>query len=180
MGAANRTNILGHAKLFLDEIEEKRRECCDRPLVFVAHSLGGLLVKAVLRQAFETDPEPANGRFFHQILTLAIGTVFLGTPHRGSDYIDLAKIMSDTANAVQLNRSKSLLTDLKPDASILEILNETFLHLVEKYRFQLITFEEGRGPGIPFMPREKIVRSWSAHLGLNESIEQKYVINANH
>lgn len=50
----------------------------ERPLVFVAHSLGGLVVKELLRIARD---EPAH---YGWLLRATQGVVFLGTPHRGA------------------------------------------------------------------------------------------------
>jgi hypothetical protein len=44
-GAVNKSNIFAHAKDFLFALD--RDHTPNRPLVFVAHSLGGILVKEV-------------------------------------------------------------------------------------------------------------------------------------
>ncbi|HUO07487.1 MAG TPA: cyclic nucleotide-binding domain-containing protein [Phycisphaerae bacterium] len=52
----------------------------DRPLVFVCHSLGGLLVKEMLRVAHDSgNPE------WKALITSTRGIAFLSTPHSGSD-----------------------------------------------------------------------------------------------
>ena len=48
-----------------------------KPTIFVAHSLGGLLVKSVLRAAHDTH-EPK----WKELLNNTREIVFLGTPHR--------------------------------------------------------------------------------------------------
>lgn len=58
----------------------------ERPVVFVVHSLGGLLVKQILR----------NGRDFQnkdwaQIASNTKGIVFIATPHSGSDLANYIK-----------------------------------------------------------------------------------------
>ncbi len=50
----------------------------ERPLVFVAHSLGGLIVKELLRTARD---EPAQ---YGWLVRATRGVIFLGTPHRGA------------------------------------------------------------------------------------------------
>ncbi|KAF2463465.1 uncharacterized protein BDR25DRAFT_165806, partial [Lindgomyces ingoldianus] len=46
--AAHQGNIFSHARDLLYALERKRRKAADRDLVFIAHSLGGILVKEVL------------------------------------------------------------------------------------------------------------------------------------
>jgi pimeloyl-ACP methyl ester carboxylesterase len=52
-----------------------------RPIVFVCHSLGGLLVKQMLRHARDTSVEA-----WRAIAAETKAVVFLATPHSGSDY----------------------------------------------------------------------------------------------
>ncbi|KAF2205560.1 hypothetical protein GQ43DRAFT_299846 [Delitschia confertaspora ATCC 74209] len=53
---ANQGNIFSHARDLLYELEAQRRKGRDRHIIFIAHSLGGILVKEVLRRS-ETDPD---------------------------------------------------------------------------------------------------------------------------
>ena len=91
-----RQNILGHAKTFLGELEEQRRDALGRPLVFVVHSPGGLLLEAVLRQASEADTTTTDGRH-SRICESTVGAIFLGTPHRGSTYARPAELVAGVA-----------------------------------------------------------------------------------
>jgi hypothetical protein len=177
-GAANQATILDHARELLDGLEEERRQALGRPLIFIAHSLGGLLLKAVLRQASETDATTPDGRVIHDVSESTIGTIFLGTPHRGSDYAQLGELIANVARAVQFDRSNNVLKDLNINSTILEILNDSFKKMCSTQKFTLVTFEEGRGLGIPIVARDKVVQSWSAHL--DYAGEQKGVINADH
>lgn len=52
----------------------------DRPLVFITHSMGGLLAKQVIRQASDR-----NNPRWKAILSQTKGIIFLSTPHSGSD-----------------------------------------------------------------------------------------------
>ncbi|KAF2738673.1 hypothetical protein EJ04DRAFT_520028 [Polyplosphaeria fusca] len=164
-GSANQTNILSHARAFVDEFEEEQR-------------LGGLLLKAILRHA--SDGLGPGSNIINNMCKSLIGTIFLGTPHRGSDYARLGQTVTLAAKALQFDRSTSLLRDMKVDSSILEVLNDSFLKVVNTHQFLLVTIEEGRGLGIPLIARGKVVPPWSAHLGLHDATEQKNCINANH
>lgn len=80
----------------------------DRPIVFVCHSFGGLLVKQVLRHSKELHQH-------EEIFKNTKGVVFLSTPHLGSSLADavtyLAFFLSPTVATKQLEaHGKELLT----------------------------------------------------------------------
>jgi protein SERAC1 len=65
-----------------------------RPLIFLAHSLGGLIVKQLLVLA------PAYHRY-EPIVARTLGILFLGTPHRGSSTATWAETMSRLVTGVR-------------------------------------------------------------------------------
>src|SRR5262245_5802441 len=81
-----------------------------RPLVFVTHSLGGLLVKSILRAANDL-----NEAKWKRLLQNTRGIAFLGTPRTGAALGTLAsalKIFGITCNATQLKSNEAHLLDL--------------------------------------------------------------------
>jgi protein SERAC1 len=60
-----------------------------RPVMFITHSLGGLLVKQMLRQSAEGANE--KGR---QLAQETKAVVFLATPHQGSSLASVAGLLS--------------------------------------------------------------------------------------
>jgi hypothetical protein len=86
----------------------------ERPLCFVTHSMGGLLVKEMMLHA-------AEGRdHFAPFAIVAKGVVFLGTPHTGSD---LARFV-DALGAVY--RGTCAVEDLKRNSAHLRHLNDRY------------------------------------------------------
>lgn len=77
--AANQGNIFSHARDLLYRLAAKRRKSANRDLVVIAHSLGGILVKEVLRRS-KADPDPTINKIF----TSTSRILFFGTPYRGS------------------------------------------------------------------------------------------------
>lgn len=78
--AAFRTSTVGVAGAainLLDQLRFKRREHPERPIVFVCHSLGGIVAKQALVEAHNADE--VHG----QILRCTKGVAFFGTPHTG-------------------------------------------------------------------------------------------------
>jgi hypothetical protein len=81
-----------------------------KPLVFVTHSLGGLLVKAILRAA-----QDLNNSNWKRLVGNTRGIVYLGTPHTGAALGTLAnalRLIGITSNATQLKSNEAHLLDL--------------------------------------------------------------------
>jgi tetratricopeptide (TPR) repeat protein len=84
-----------------------------RPLVFICHSLGGLLVKQVLRGA---DGRRAYGAAEAAFLESVKGVVFLATPHTGSMHatlLDKLRLIAwPSASTLDLVKNNANLRDL--------------------------------------------------------------------
>jgi protein SERAC1 len=82
----------------------------ERPVVFITHSLGGLLVKEMLRKA--TDNSVPEGR---QLAERTRGVIFLSTPHTGSDlasFVDFMKFLLPTESVKELKPNEPRLREL--------------------------------------------------------------------
>lgn len=69
----------------LDELMQRRRDVNPptRPIIFVAHSLGGLIVKNALIEASEAIEDSVMDKLTLSIQQCTKGVVFFGTPHKG-------------------------------------------------------------------------------------------------
>jgi hypothetical protein len=85
-----------------------------RPLCFVTHSFGGLLVKQLLRHAIDFANE------YESIVRHTRGVVFLSTPHAGSDLASLASYLK------LFIRPTHALVDVEAHAPALRELNLWF------------------------------------------------------
>lgn len=65
-----------------------------RPIIFIMHSMGGLVVKSLI--AASAHSTPTQRRLVSQIR----GLVFCGTPHRGSALASAAKVLSDHSDGL--------------------------------------------------------------------------------
>ncbi|GAP91530.1 putative tol protein [Rosellinia necatrix] len=95
----------------------------NRPIIFVAHSLGGIVVKKALILAHE------NNKHYGDILSSAIGIVFMGTPHRGANIVDWTAFFR---NVIQLMTGThilraDLIKDLSTHSSSLLEISKQFL-----------------------------------------------------
>jgi hypothetical protein len=70
--------------------------------------------------------------------------IFLGTPHRGSDYADWGTIAINIAKAALLDTNGAIVKKLKVNSSDLDILRETFSVMMRGSRFKVYTFQESQ------------------------------------
>lgn len=83
-----------------------------RPIVFIVHSLGGLIVKQMLRACADS----ANVKY-KQLLHATRGIVFCGTPHEG------AAVATAVKNVLSLAASKVIKQLALSDEALLELHN---------------------------------------------------------
>jgi hypothetical protein len=121
-----------------------------RRVVFVTHSMGGLLVKQILADADE-DPR------YRYLLENTAGVAFYATPHLGVWFPQLAKF------AGVLVRPSSDVEDLAQGSATLLALNEkmrSFKHV------QLLSFGESRSMSLGPLFRTVVVPAESANPGV--------------
>ena len=127
---ASTNRLIDHATNLLNDMTTDRT-CADafsRPLVFVAHSLGGLVCKEAILLS-RNNPEPHLRGIFD--CTRAI--VFMGTPHRGSWMADWAKIPASALGIVK-STNKSLLEILETNNQLLEDIQVKLWQMIREQR----------------------------------------------
>ncbi|KAK4895529.1 hypothetical protein LTR27_006311 [Elasticomyces elasticus] len=88
-----------------------------RPIIFVAHSMGGLVVKSALIHANLTGKNDTGN--YKAIHVSTYGIIFFGTPHQGGNGVSFGKIIATVASiAIQTNTA--LLNHLEKDSEWLE------------------------------------------------------------
>jgi hypothetical protein len=142
--AAHQGNIFSYARDLLYGLEEKRRKAAGRDLVFVAHSLGGILVKEALRRS-ETDPDPKINKIFAS----TTGIFFFGTPHRGSkEWASFGEGVAGVAGRLLgVDTNNQVIHALLPSGPELELCRESFTtQWVERGNGLVVrTFQESKG-----------------------------------
>ncbi|KAL9624980.1 MAG: hypothetical protein Q9160_000709 [Pyrenula sp. 1 TL-2023] len=174
-GATNKDNISQHGRALLNAVNRCRSSCTSRPLVFVAHSLGGIIVKEALIEGQKQgvyDPAKDVSRHCPAI-------VFFGTPHRGSNAASWGLMLSRIAQAVMFDTNTAILTDLNPSSgsSKLEDIERDFnpfLKHMKIYTFQESVAVTGFGP-----LSNKVVLGQSSAYN-NREFEYLDTIHANH
>ncbi|KAH8782222.1 hypothetical protein F5882DRAFT_439845 [Hyaloscypha sp. PMI_1271] len=150
------------ARDFLYRINSVRNSNTEqtRRVVFICHSLGGLLFKQALVLC-------NNGQNYRHLLERIHGIVFMGTPHRGSDIAFWASYAGNLINAVSFGTrtNKDLLGVLRKDSSFLGSLSQKFV-LQSRFMHILSFYETERFP----MLNCRIVEKGSAHLSVSNEI----------
>ncbi|KAL7933958.1 hypothetical protein V8C35DRAFT_44056 [Trichoderma chlorosporum] len=168
-GAINQNSIFSHSKDLLFALSRERNDP-DRPIIFVAHSLGGIVVKEMLvRSSSALNP----GR---EIVKSTAAVVFLGTPHRGSkDVAALGEVVRSVISSFGMETTSVILDALGLKSPDLQRSQEDFSMIWEKHDFQVKTFQEGLNLA---KLGEKVVPDYSSLIG--DYRENAETLQANH
>lgn len=122
-----------------------------RPIIFIVHSLGGIIVKQALVLAHAEAQ-------YRSIKDHTVGIFFFATPHGGSKFANYGKVLGDLATALTNRPSSKLLDTLRSDSHILTTLTKDFSALIPD--FQIATFYELRpmsGFSSPIVEKESAI-----------------------
>lgn len=86
-----------------------------RPLIFITHSMGGLVVKALVCD----HPHPENAELIQSIR----GIIFCGTPHRGSDFAEAAGVLGRYFGIFRIQKH---VEEMRRNKDALDTLNDRF------------------------------------------------------
>ncbi|KAF5702758.1 RGT2-Sensor of high external glucose concentration [Fusarium mundagurra] len=173
-GPTNMNSIFSHGKDFLFSLG--RMIVPGRPLIFVAHSLGGILVKEMLALSSTSDTASLKG-----IVECTAAIIFLGTPHRGSPELSaVAEWARSILDTFHFQTTSAILDTLGLKTTDLERAHEAFSRLWLQYDFRVKTFQEGLGlTGIRLgVLGNKVVPHDSSLIG--DSREHAETLQANH
>ncbi|XP_050805559.1 protein SERAC1 isoform X4 [Gopherus flavomarginatus] len=129
----------------------------DRPLVWVSHSMGGLLVKKMLVDASK-NPE------MDKIVNNTRGIIFYSVPHHGSQLAEYSM------NARYLLFPSVEVKELSTDSPALKELNDDFLSFAKDKKFPVLSFAETLPTHIGSMIKLHVVPVDSANLGIGDLI----------
>ncbi|PMD51210.1 uncharacterized protein K444DRAFT_545347 [Hyaloscypha bicolor E] len=175
-GSANKGNILSYSRDLLGDLAGERRSCPTRPIIFVAHSLGGKypLSRYMLLRASESEGERDKNIY---LSTKAI--LFLGTPHGGGNFVDWGETARRIVSAIGFDTNHQNTRDLAIDSPMLEDCRERFLNLHNRRNFEICTFQEAcgmKGTSLLGLNR-KVVDGVSSEF---PDTGRRFTINANH
>ncbi|KAK4039275.1 ankyrin repeat domain-containing protein 17 [Parachaetomium inaequale] len=160
-GVVGANRLIDHATNLLHDLTADRssNNASSRPLILIAHSLGGLVCKKAILLS-RNNPEAHLCGVFECIK----GIIFMGTPHKGSWMAGWAKIPAWAVGAAK-STNRSLLEILETDDQLLQSTQVEFWSMVRGLReggrpFEVTCFFEE----LPLPGLGKVVSKESASL----------------
>ena len=138
VASASQSTIFHHAQTLLSDLAMLRASKSDsaKPLIFIAHSLGGIVVKDALSLS-QIDPTHLK-----EILPATIGVMFLGTPHHGSKAASLGKVAFEISRVFFQNPNTDILRGLERNSEILERITRSFGQILAAGNLRVHSFRE--------------------------------------
>lgn len=120
------------------------KKALERPIIFICHSLGGLVVKRCLIHC--KNVRHAHTERLRSIYVSTYGILFLGTPHNGSDLAKWGTLLQNICSAVLpkkfFDTSPQLIEALKSNNETLQNINRLFIPIID--RFHVYMFHESK------------------------------------
>ncbi|KAF2236094.1 hypothetical protein EV356DRAFT_531340 [Viridothelium virens] len=173
--SANQNSFYDHANDLLYALDRKRKDERERPLIFVMHSLGGIVVKQALIYSNLAEENPD----LQLIESSTKALIFFGTPHRGSTYAAWGKLAAAIAAATLFDVNARNINVLESHGQPLAELEKSFGRLIRHDNFTIHNFQEAKGFKSVAYLNQRIVEPWSASIG-DPGKERTETINANH
>ncbi|GAB1317133.1 hypothetical protein MFIFM68171_07343 [Madurella fahalii] len=136
IGAISPAGVREHADNLIRLLRNEREDNKDknRPIVFIVHSLGGIIIKQALKKASDLGmnkgPSQADAL---DISNSTKGIVFFGTPHRGADAAKWAKVVTDVVSTSLNLPQAELVKVLQTNSDDLMSISEDFSPLASRY-----------------------------------------------
>jgi hypothetical protein len=127
-----------HAQTLLTSLslERKSEETTEHPILWVCHSLGGILVKRALE--LSADLQSKNADDLRSIFVSTYGIMFLGTPHIGADPAKWGLVLQGMVNALVprkfLDTQSGLIQTLQTNSETLQNINLKFLDIYQRFK----------------------------------------------
>jgi pimeloyl-ACP methyl ester carboxylesterase len=134
--------IFQHAQTLVTTLTlfRKSKKTVKNPIIWVAHSLGGVLVKRAL--LYSNDIRAVDHEDYRSVYVSTYGIIFLGTPHTGSGLAAWGRILQAMCDVViprPFFRSESiLLKTLKKDNERLQEINSHFLDIHQRFKIHMV------------------------------------------
>ncbi|KZL82888.1 multiple ankyrin repeats single kh domain-containing protein [Colletotrichum incanum] len=115
------------AKTMLEGLQANREKIRDRPIVFIGHSMGGLVIAKAITLAAETYRD-----IFPRVFECIAGCAFFGTPFGGAHVAAVASMLGDIGEKLGYTKSSALVKMMTPGDESLNELRGDFLRLALK------------------------------------------------
>jgi len=121
---ASSNRLDDHGKSLVYALLDQREQVGQRPIIFVAHSLGGLVCEEALNLSDKRQS-------LRNIRSNTLGIVFMGTPHGGSYLASWGNTVMKYVNVFR-GTNREILRTLQPSSSDLQRTEEDFQHMLHR------------------------------------------------
>ncbi|KAL8736629.1 MAG: hypothetical protein Q9181_002306 [Wetmoreana brouardii] len=144
------------------------------PIIFVAHSLGGLVVKQALVAAKNDDT-------FGDLRKYTYGLVFFAVPHQGGHGASLGRIAKNIVTSLTGSSKNDLVESLRTNSLFQENQATIFRHQLEDYQIvSICETKPTKTKHLAWATAMLIVDEKSATLGLTGTRERLVTIDSDH
>ena len=128
---------------FLIALEAERRVEPSRPVLFIVHSLGGIVVKEMLRRSSDYYQ---NQTHLRHVFISTVGIMFFGTPHSGADPRSmLHRVAEKAVKAAGFSVNEQVVNSLLPSSERLKELRDEFGPRAHQQKWIIHSFQEQHG-----------------------------------
>jgi hypothetical protein len=139
----NKSTVYDLGNNLLLSLEAKRSSQPSRPLIFVAHSLGGIVVKETLRRS---EGHRTHHSHLRSIYDATVALQFFGTPHSGADPLGVVhRVAEKVVRLLGVTVNDQLVNSLLPTSERLRELREEFSKMSHNKNWKLYSFQEQYG-----------------------------------
>jgi hypothetical protein len=152
--------LYNHGTTLVSDLSRRRQisKTERRPIIFVAHSLGGIVVKSAL--ICSELARQGHLEAHHAIRLSTYGLFFLGTPHQGTDKASWGEILVSVAS-VFIHTNQNLLQHLGRDSEWLQQQLVQFASIsndfVTKFGYEAYPTPIAAGKSVLIVPRPSAV-----------------------
>ena len=138
LAATSQASIYHHAENLLSDLVMLRKldAAKSKPLIFIAHSLGGIVVKDALSLSGHAST------VINAVLPATIGVMFLGTPHHGSGAASLGRKAFEVSKLFFKKPNLQVLRGLETNSETLERISRSFGQIFSTERIKVHSFRE--------------------------------------
>lgn len=136
LGDGSADRLQQHAHTLVADIQADRslESCTERPIIFLCHGLGGILVKRAL--VYSSSRTSAHVEHLHSIFVSTYAVLFFGTPHSGTDKGAWLAAAAHN-NGVAQDRpctDTQLLLAIGKDSETLQAITDHFAAIMKQFR----------------------------------------------
>jgi hypothetical protein len=139
--SASNNFIHHHAQTLVTTLAHYRKSegTLKNPIIWVVHSLGGILTKRAL--LYSNDVRTENHDDLRSVYVSTYGIIFLGTPHLGSGLATWGHMLQAMSEAVIprkfLETEPVLIKTLRKDNETLQNINNHFLDIYQRFQIHM-------------------------------------------